>query len=89
MTTTTTEAQLAVARSQRLHESHQAYLSEVRELAPTWLDVSEDMHETVHSVQACELLAESAPDDGYLRGFWYGRAQALRELAALTGRAID
>lgn len=89
MTETTTEDQLAAARSQRLHESHQSYLSEVREVAPTWLDVADDMSETVHSVRACELLAETAPDDAYLRGYWYGRAQLLRELAHITGRTTD
>lgn len=88
-TTTTTEAQEAAARSQRLHEAHQAYLADVRQVAPTWLDVADDMSETVHSVRACELLAETAPDDAYLRGFWYGRAQLLRELAHITGRTSD
>lgn len=89
MIDTNTEDQLAAARSQRLHAAHQAYLSEVREVAPTWLDVADDMSETVYSVQACELLAETAPDDAYLRGYFYGRAQLLRELAHITGRTSD
>ncbi len=85
----TTDQKMAFERTARLMKSHQDYLSEVREVAPTWCDIADDLPDTAFSPAACELLAESAPDDGYLRGFWLGRAIALREIALLTGRIPD
>lgn len=61
MTTTMTPEQIqaaALERRARLLKFHTAYLAEVREAAPTWVDMSEDMHEVVHDARACELLAE-------------------------------
>jgi hypothetical protein len=92
MTTTMTPEQLqaaALARRERLLKFHTAYLAEAREAAPTWLDAMDEMHEVIHDPQACELLAESAPDDGYLRGYWMGRAAALHSISALTARSVD
>lgn len=66
-----------LARRERLRQFHEGYLVEVREAAATWLDAAEDMHEVEFSPAACERLAETAPDDSYLRGYWLGRAQAL------------
>lgn len=89
MATTMTPKQIQTAareRRARLLKFHMTYLAEVRETAPTWLDAMDDMHVVIHDPQACELLAETAPDYGYLRGFWMGRAAALLSLSALTAR---
>lgn len=77
----------ARARGERLMRWHQAYLADLREAgADAYLDAADDTHEVLYSVSACELLAETSPDDGYLRGYFYGRGQLLRELAVLTER---
>tara|TARA_B100001250_G_scaffold23595_1_gene19786 strand:+ start:229 stop:501 length:273 start_codon:yes stop_codon:yes gene_type:complete len=90
MTNETNTADIARARRERLTRYHLDYLSELREAAPNWCDIAEDSHDTVYSPEACELLAETAPDGGYLQGFWLGRAVALREIQALTQReSID
>ncbi len=92
MTNTMTPEQFkaaALARRERLLKFHTAYLEEVREAASTWLDAVDDMHEVVHDPKACELLAETAPDDGYLRGYWLGRAAALHSISALTERDVS
>lgn len=92
MTTTMTPEQIQAAvreRRARLMKFHVSYLAEIREAAATWLDTAEDMHEVEFSPAACELLAETAPDDSYLRGYWLGRAQSLHRIAALTERSVE
>lgn len=86
---TNTTPDIALARRERLLKFHRNYLAELAEAAPTWVDMAEDMHETVYSAEACELLAETAPDDSYMRGYWLGRAAALHAVAALTERTPE
>ncbi len=86
MTNETNNAEIARARRERLARHHIECLAEMREAAPSWCDIAEDAHDTVYSPEACEILAETSPDHGYLRGFWLGRAVALREIQALTHR---
>lgn len=86
MTNDTQTAEIVRARRERLIKFHLDYIAELREAAPTWVDLADDMSETLFDPAACELLAETAPDDGYLRGYWTGRGVALRELQALTQR---
>jgi hypothetical protein len=88
MTSDMTHEQIQAAareRRARLLKFHVAYLAEVREAAPTWLDAVDATHEVIYDPQACELLAESAPDDGYLRGYWMGRAAALHSISSQRG----
>jgi hypothetical protein len=92
MTNSMTPEQLqtaALERRERLLKFHVAYLAEIREVAGAWLDSAEEMHEVEFSPVACEALAETAPDDSYLRGYWLGRAQSLHRIAALTERSVD
>jgi hypothetical protein len=78
----------ARARSERLMRSHQDYVNEAREFAPTWLAISDDTNETLWSPEACELLADTAPHE-YWTAFWLGRAVALREIQLMTGRTSN
>lgn len=92
MTTTMTPDQIQTAareRRARLLKFHTSYLAEVREAAPTWLDAMDEMHEVIHDPRTCEMLADTAPDDGYLRGYWMGRAAALLSISAVTERNSD
>ena len=92
MTCTMTPEQLnaaALERRARLLAFHNDYVSELREAAPTWVDAMDECMAAIFDPKACELLAETSPDDGYLRGYFFGKAAVLHEIQALTERSTD
>jgi hypothetical protein len=63
---------------QILLQQHVSQINEIREIAPTWLDFADEMHDVYSSAAACEMLAVTAPNI-YMQGFYLGRALVLRE----------
>lgn len=92
MTNTMTPEQLkaaALARRARLLQFHTDYLAELREAAPAWVNAMDECMAVPFDPKACELLAETSPDDGYLRGYFFGQAAVLHRIQALTERTGD
>lgn len=67
--------------------AHQAELMAGMTLNPGWSLEAEANTEALFSAQECERLAATAPTP-YLAGFWFAKALACRELAALTCRPV-
>jgi len=77
----------AIARRERLLRFHLERLKELQEAAPTWVEAADECDP--FDPQACELLAETSPDDSYLRGYYFGKAAILHEIQGLTALIAD